>query len=132
MLSDFYKVGLRGYCEGKFENSREFVTSCSPQKNFFWFNFQTIWGLNDTVPDDIKKAMESYQTMTKWMSVCFGLALATTVLEILFSFTALFTRWGSFATTIISSVRPPPKKNPPQENTNTQNSSPQHSPSQPL
>lgn len=111
-LADFYKVGIRGHCEGKIENGKEVVTHCSEGKNYYWFNPIEVWNLNGTsaqnlFPDEMKSGLETYQKVAKWMVTCYGLALALTALEILIGITALFSRWGSLATTIISGVRLP-------------------------
>lgn len=112
-LADYYKVGIRGHCEGKIENGKEVVTSCSNPVNYYWFNPIEVWQLGDTTaqklfPDEMKSALASYQKVAKWMVTAYGLALATTALEVLIGITALFSRWGSLATTVISCVRVPP------------------------
>jgi len=106
-LADYYKVGIRGHCEGKIENNKEVVTSCSKPANYYWFNPIEVWQLDETAaqklfPDEMKNALESYRKVSKWMVTAFGLALAATALEILIGITALFSRWGSLATTVIS------------------------------
>ncbi|CAI6335700.1 unnamed protein product [Periconia digitata] len=108
-LTDFYKVGIRGYCEGKIDGDKEIVEKCSDQVNYFWFNPIEVWGLEGTsaqnmFSDEFKKGLDSYKKVAKWMVTCYGLALAATALEILIGITALFSRWGSLATTIVSCI----------------------------
>ena len=112
-LKDFYQVGLWNYCEGDIDrDGKEKVTYCSPRKASFWFNPIDVWELKDTsaqrvFPDKMKDALDAYQKVAKWMFIAYVLALCTTIAEIIVGIFAIFSRWGSFATTIVSTVSSP-------------------------
>ena len=112
---DFYHVSLWNYCAGNFTNaasngsSSDNVTYCSAHTNEFWFNPVDVWGLNNTGVDqlfskELRDGLSAYQTTAKWMFVAYVVALIATLVEILVGFFALFSRLGSLATTIVSSV----------------------------
>ncbi|KAF1958760.1 hypothetical protein CC80DRAFT_408478 [Byssothecium circinans] len=109
-LQDFYKVGFWGYCEGEIDsNGKENIKTCSERKNYFWFNPVEVWKLGDTpaqklFPEDMQKGLETYHKVSRWMFTAFMIAVASTVVEILVGIAALFSRWGSFVTTIVSTV----------------------------
>jgi hypothetical protein len=109
-LKDFYQVGLWNYCEGDIEkNGHHKVTFCSPRKASFWFNPVEVWELKDTTaekifPSKMKDGLEAYQKVAKWMFIAYVLALCTTIAEIIVGIFAIFSRWGSFVTTIVSTA----------------------------
>ncbi|KAL8746085.1 MAG: hypothetical protein Q9190_001842 [Brigantiaea leucoxantha] len=108
-IKDFYRVSLWNYCAGDFDNGNDKVTYCSPHTNEFWFNPIEVWGLNNSVTDQLfskqlRDGLDAYKEVAKWMFVAYIIALVSTIAEILVGFFALFSRWGSLATTIVSSV----------------------------
>ncbi|MCJ1459395.1 hypothetical protein MMC28_009772 [Mycoblastus sanguinarius] len=113
-VSDFYHVSLWNYCSGDFAKNgtggvSDHVTFCSPHQNEFWFNPVEVWGLNNTSVDqffstELRDGLNTYKTVAKWMFIAYIVALISTIVEILIGFLALFSRLGSLATTIISSV----------------------------
>lgn len=116
-LKDFYHISLWNYCSGDFGNNNtananngsDHVRFCSPRKNNFWFNPVEVWGLNATVASamfgkQLNDGLKAYQTATKWMTIAYIVATIATAVEILVGFLALFSRWGSLATTIVSLV----------------------------
>ncbi|KAL8951988.1 MAG: hypothetical protein Q9222_002080 [Ikaeria aurantiellina] len=108
-VKDFYHVSLWNYCSGDFDNGTDKVTFCSPRRNEFWFNPVEVWGLNNTGVDQIfskelRHGLDVYKTTAKWMFVAYVVALVATIVEILVGFFALFSRWGSLATTIVSTI----------------------------
>ena len=114
-IYDFYHISLWNYCAGNFtggttnSSASDNVTYCSPHTNEFWFNPVEVWGLNNTGVDkffstELRDGLSAYQTTVKWMFVAYIVALAATIVEILVGFFALFSRWGSLATTIVSGV----------------------------
>jgi hypothetical protein len=110
-LKDFYKVGFWGYCEGDIsKDGKETVTFCSEHANFFWFNPVEVWKLQNTTaqklfPEDMQKGLDTYHKVSRWMVGITEIALALTAAEILIGIAALFSRWGSFVTTMVSTVR---------------------------
>lgn len=116
-IYDFYHVSLWNYCAGDFnnnntaskENTNDHVTYCSPRTNSFWFNPVEVWGLNQTVADQLfgkqlTDGLKAYRAVAKWMFISYLIALIATIVEVLVGFFALFSRWGSLATTIVSSI----------------------------
>lgn len=116
-IYDFYHVSLWNYCAGDFnnnntaskENTNDHVTFCSKHTNEFWFNPVEVWGLNQSVADqlfgkELNDGLKAYRTVAKWMFVAYVIAIVATIVEVLVGFFALFSRWGSLATTIVSSV----------------------------
>lgn len=114
-IYDFYHISLWNYCAGNFtsnaanSSTSDNVTYCSPHTNEFWFNPVEVWGLNNTGVDqffskELRDGLAAYQTTAKWMFIAYVVALISTIVEILVGFFALFSRWGSLATTIVSSV----------------------------
>jgi len=104
-IEDFYTVYLWDYCSWSGDTKYSY---CSPKKAEFWFDPITVWGLNDTagieslIPKDLKDALDTYRDVSKWMFIVYVLALAATAVELLVGITAMFSRWGSFFTTLIS------------------------------
>ena len=113
-IDDFYHVSLWNYCSGNFSTNSsggvsDHVTYCSPHENEFWFNPVEVWHLNNTVVDhfldsEIKTGLNTYRTVAKWMFVAYIVALISTIVEIFVGVLALFSRWGSLATTIVSTI----------------------------
>ncbi|KAI9879513.1 MAG: hypothetical protein M1830_008305 [Pleopsidium flavum] len=110
-LKDFYTVSLWNYCDGSKANSSstsvETVEFCSPRQSEFWFNPVEVWGLNNTgleqvFPKELKDGLNAYQTASKWMFIAYVVAFVATALELIVGFFAVFSRWGSFATTVVS------------------------------
>lgn len=108
-LQDFYAVSLWNYCSGNYTNHQWHYTFCSPRQSEYWFNPVEVWGLNNTgvenlFPKELQDGLKVYQTVSKWMFIAYAVAFFTTITEVVVGVTAIFSRWGSFATTIISSV----------------------------
>lgn len=113
-IKDFYHISLWNYCSGDFSKNssgqyNDEVKFCSPRQNEFWFNPVDVWKLNNTVADklfsnQLKAGLNTYKTVAKWMFICYIVAVISTIVEILVGFTALFSRLGSVATTIVSGV----------------------------
>ncbi|KAK8195338.1 SUR7/PalI family-domain-containing protein [Phyllosticta capitalensis] len=109
-LKDIYTVGLMNYCDGDKNSTGGYkVTYCSERKAAFWFNPVDVWGLNNTaaedlIPDSLQKGLNIYKKVAKWMYAAYAVALACTVLEIVVGIFAIFSRWGSFFTTFISTA----------------------------
>lgn len=116
-VKDFYHISLWNYCSGDFgnnstadaNNANDHITFCSPRTNGFWFNPVEVWGLNATVASSmfgkqLNDGLKAYRTVTKWMTISYIVATVATGVEILVGFLALFSRWGSLSTTIVSFV----------------------------
>ena len=114
-VKDFYRIHLWNYCDGNFADNgtvkavSDKVDHCSPHKNYFWFNPVEVWGLNNTNIDklfskELRAGLNTYKTASKWMFVCYIVALIATIVEVIVGFLALFSRLGSVVTTIVSIV----------------------------
>ncbi|KAF2102832.1 hypothetical protein NA57DRAFT_31656 [Rhizodiscina lignyota] len=108
-LSDFYQVGLWDYCSGKNDSGDDKVTFCSKPQSSYFFNLTEVWNLQNTsaeeaFPKTLKDGLKAYQKGAHWMFVIYVIALAVTAGEIVVGFFAIFSRWGSCVTTIVSAA----------------------------
>jgi len=110
-LKDFYTVGLWNYCEGDTDKNgnNPTVTYCSPRKAAYWFNPIETWDLKNTTAQEIfgdkmQKALNGYKKVAGWMFTAYLVAFWVTLAEIILGIFAIFSRWGSFVTTIASAV----------------------------
>lgn len=112
-LNDFYTVSLWGYCTG---NTTEVdgknvstIDTCSKPAAQYWFDPVTVWGLNSTgaaslFPKQLAAGLSTYRLVARWMYIAYIAAFVFTVLELICGLLAVFSRWGSLATTIMSSL----------------------------
>lgn len=112
-LKDFYTVSLWNYCEGSVVEGSSRVDDCGKPKAQYYFDPLDVWGLNgtgtqDTVPKTLRDALNVYRTVTKWMFIAYVVAFVANVVELVIGFLAIFSRWGSFFTTIVAVVRSSP------------------------
>lgn len=83
---------------------------CSPRERMFWFDPVAVWNLNSTAGGVntssviSKGALDTYHTASKWMFITYCVAIIATAVELVVGLTALFSRLGSFATTVVSVV----------------------------
>ncbi|KAJ9661110.1 hypothetical protein H2201_006661 [Coniosporium apollinis] len=116
-MSDFYTIHLWNYCSGKKDASTgaETIEFCSPRQASYWFNPVEVWKLDgaaagadvkldDYIPGDLKKGLDTYAKVVKWMFALYVIALCATAAEIVIGILAIFSRWGSFVTTILSTA----------------------------
>ncbi|KAI9838747.1 MAG: hypothetical protein M1837_002345 [Sclerophora amabilis] len=109
-LKDIYTVSLWNYCAGsETEGGAYEVEKCSKRKTAFWFNPLEVWGLEDTpaaeaFPKELDKGLKTYQKVSGWMFWAYVIAFVATIVEIVVGIFAVCSRWGSLATTIVSTV----------------------------
>lgn len=118
-VKDFYHVSLWNYCSGDLRANRDFdkydasksddVTMCSKRQSQFWFDPVEVWGLTGTEADQLfsnqlRDGLKVYKSVAKWMVTSWIVAIIATAVEIVVGFFALFSRWGSLVTTIVSTV----------------------------
>ncbi|KAK8173851.1 SUR7/PalI family-domain-containing protein [Phyllosticta citrichinensis] len=109
-LKDIYTVGLMNYCDGNKNSTGGYkLTYCSKREQNFWFNPVEVWGLNNTavdglLPDSLQNGLKIYRKVAKWMYAAYAVALACTCLELVVGIFAIFSRWGSFMTTFVSTA----------------------------
>jgi hypothetical protein len=56
----------------------------------------------------MQKGLDTYKKVSGWMIWSFGIALILSAAEFIIGFFAIFSRWGSLVTTIVSTVRSHP------------------------
>jgi hypothetical protein len=108
-LRDFYTIGLWNYCEGDYKDGKYETTHCNGRKAKFWFNPVEVWGLNgtgveDEFPDELQKGLDIYRKVSGWMFVAYAVAFFATIAELVVGISAIFSRWGSLFTTLVSGV----------------------------
>jgi hypothetical protein len=111
-VRDFYDIGLMGYCAGNKTSSGSYeVDYCSKPKAQFWFDPVSVWKLNSTtsdtediLPSNLKKAINTYKTVSKWMFIAYAIALIATIVELVVGLFAICSRLGSLATSLVSGV----------------------------
>lgn len=108
-IRDFYDIGLWGYCDGNIHNGNFKTTNCSDPKAEFYFNPIEVWKLNNTgveniLPKDLSKALDTYKTVSKWMFIAYIIAFAATAAQLLVGLFAICSRWGSCVTSLVSAV----------------------------
>ncbi|KAI9848931.1 MAG: hypothetical protein M1838_000311 [Thelocarpon superellum] len=109
-LKDFYTVSLWNYCNGTVEaDNSSHVDACGKPVGSFYFNFVDVWGLNNSIagenfPKELQSGLNTYAAVSKWMYIAYVIAFVATVVELVVGFFAIFSRWGSLATTLASSV----------------------------
>jgi len=107
-VHDFYSIGLWNYCYGDFLNGNYMTTACTDRKTKFWFNPVEVWDLDgkddNLLPDSLKKGLDSYSKAAGWLYIAYAVAFFATVAELVVGISAIFSRWGSLATTICSGV----------------------------
>lgn len=111
-LKDFYQVGLFSYCEGDKNNQtgEETITYCSARKFQFHFDPLKVWDMNGTsiqeaLGDKYDSGMNVYKKVAGWMNWAFVITLVLTASEFVIGFFAIFSRWGSLITTIVSTAQ---------------------------
>jgi len=109
-MKDYYTIYLRGYCGW---NGDDTYANCSSPKAIFWFDPVTIWGLDsnttglpvkDLLPSDLRTGLSTYEKVSKAMSIVYLVALAATAATVLVGISAIFSRWGSLATTFFAAA----------------------------
>ncbi|CAI7587073.1 unnamed protein product [Penicillium glandicola] len=108
-IADFYDIGLWGYCSGNITDDKDTVTSCTDPKAQFYFNPATVLGISETTLETelgsgMKKILKVYKAVSKWMFIAYLVAFIATCAQVLLGVLAIFSRWGSCVTTIVSIV----------------------------
>jgi len=111
-LKDIYEVYMWNYCSGTKDNGTSGgvkLDFCSPRKAQFWFDPVEVWGLNGTgitniLPSEFNKGLSLYHKASTWMFVAYTLSFWVTAASIVVGLLAICSRWGSCATTIVSSA----------------------------
>ncbi|KAK2810666.1 hypothetical protein FQN50_002706 [Emmonsiellopsis sp. PD_5] len=105
-IHDYYLIGLWNHCY-KDEADKEW--KCTDRKTKYYFDPVAEWGLDDSqaegfLPERLDDGISAYKKVTGWMFVAFVIAFVATLVEILVGISAIFSRWGSLVTTVVSSV----------------------------
>ena len=106
-VSDIYTVGIWNYCSATHNSTG--IDYCSGRQASYWFNPVEVWGLNNSyasneIPDKLNNGLKVYQKVVHWMFVAYAVAFFATLAELLVGILAIFSRWGSFITTIVATV----------------------------
>ncbi|MCJ1359007.1 MAG: hypothetical protein MMC33_009007 [Icmadophila ericetorum] len=127
-----YTISLWNYCSGNGTAvTKSFISAgsetaseidfCTPKAVHFWFDPETVWGLNTTLNSSVgldvgtdknilfdgafNDTLKTYKYIaTHWISTLYIIAIFCTALEILVGIGGLFSRLGSLFTSIISLV----------------------------
>lgn len=116
-LARVYEVHLYNFCERN--KVDKVVTWCSPKMANYHFDPLPIWSLNTarkhdamTKEDEIKllgekgqKALDAYHAAALPLFISYQVSYWATLVTILCGISAVFSRWGSFATWLLSIVR---------------------------
>lgn len=109
-MYDYYTIYLRGYCGW---NGNDKYANCSSPQAIFWFDPITVWGLNSNttgstieqlLPKTLRDGLNTYEAVSKAMGVVYIVALGATSATALVGISAIFSRWGSFATTFFAAA----------------------------
>ncbi|KAI1926554.1 hypothetical protein LOZ58_003221 [Ophidiomyces ophidiicola] len=104
-LREEYIVGLYNHCSGNVDGSNY---QCSERKSKYWFDPVEVWGLGDTVknyyPKGLADGLNAYKKVAKWLFIAYAISIAASVVQLLVGISAIFSRWGSFATTIFAAA----------------------------
>ncbi|EME89252.1 uncharacterized protein MYCFIDRAFT_129792 [Pseudocercospora fijiensis CIRAD86] len=111
-VAEIYNVYLWNYCSSN--NTDGSDTKCSKREAQFVFDPIDVWQLNTTGiatstssadnAIDGKKALDAYRKVAKWMFIAYQVSFWTTLATIIVGILALFSRWGSLFTWILSAV----------------------------
>ena len=108
-VKDFYSIYMWNYCASDTILPNDF-SFCSKAKADWSFDLIKVWNLNGTgmeyaFPKELTDGLKVFEHVSKWMYYAYLFATIATVLELMVGISAIFSRWGSFATTIFSGVR---------------------------
>ncbi|QIW97170.1 hypothetical protein AMS68_002688 [Peltaster fructicola] len=114
----YYRVNVFNYCSSN--STADSVDYCSGRQTGFVFDFVDQWGLapsyngqtvsGSALDDEVKNifgqafldTMNAYRSASKWVTIAFQVALWTAVGTAIAAILALFSRWGSFITWVLS------------------------------
>lgn len=108
-IKDWYTIGLWNQCHGSFKNGEMVTEGCSDPHIKYWFDPKKEFNLGDIPVDELysdklKNALNTYHKASNALYYIFIIAFVTTIVEILAGIGAIFSRWGSFFTTLVSLV----------------------------
>lgn len=84
-LSDFYNVGIWGYCKGNIEGGRSNLTECTHPTVSFWFNFTEVLDLRGSwaekiFPNQVDRLGGVYKFASKGVTATYIGAVVATLL----------------------------------------------------
>ncbi|KAF1817087.1 hypothetical protein P152DRAFT_7836 [Eremomyces bilateralis CBS 781.70] len=110
-LEDIYTVGIWSYCSGPApaDGKAYKPTFCSKRSSNFAFDPIEVWGLNGTniqnaFPDKLEDGLKIYRSISRWLFIAHAVAFFVTLAELIVGLFAIFSRWGSCATSIVASA----------------------------
>lgn len=110
-VKDFYSIFMWNYCAGDTIVPNKF-SFCSKATADWSFDLIKVWNLDGTgteyeFPKELIDGLKVFEHVSKWMYYAYLFATIGTVIELLVGISAIFSRWGSFATTFFSGVSLP-------------------------
>ena len=106
-LKAFYDVGLWNYCTG--DDPKGPVLECSTRQASYWFNPFDVWAggplAEKLVSDDWHKALNTYQSVAKWLFAAYLIATIATALTLLLGILSFFmSRVTTFITALAADI----------------------------
>ncbi|KAI9854371.1 MAG: hypothetical protein M1813_001274 [Trichoglossum hirsutum] len=100
---DVYAIYLWNYCSGNLKDGVQELNFCSKPNHWFFdlYNLWSTWGIKIAEPGS---KWYWLRNTPRPMLVAYNIALAASILEVLVGFSAIFSRWGSFATLFFSGL----------------------------
>ncbi|RMD44292.1 hypothetical protein DV735_g884, partial [Chaetothyriales sp. CBS 134920] len=110
-VQDYYTLYLRSSCSWDADANSTY-TNCTAPKAFWYFDPVAEWSLNETgsaevdelLSTSLRASLSTYRTASKALFVLYTAALAAVAASLLLGLFAVFSRWGSFFTTLFASV----------------------------
>ncbi|KAI9807848.1 MAG: hypothetical protein M1825_005153 [Sarcosagium campestre] len=108
-IDHVYTVSLWNYCYGDIKKNNYEVKKCMRPYSGFWFNPIKAFGLEDlapvsSYPKEVRDGLNVIKNVSKWMFAAYAIAFFVTLAELVCGFFAIFSRWGSFVTSILSGI----------------------------
>ena len=107
-LADYYKVSLWGYCAWTDGNRNctkaKFDWASAELNKTAYQSFESTTGVKVTLPKDVRTALKTFGTVSKWAQVVYIVALVAAFVELIFGAFAICSRIGSCCTFIVSSI----------------------------
>lgn len=107
-LADYYKVSLWGYCSWKDGNRNctkaSFDWASSKLNDTAYTAVISDTGVTVNLPKDVKAALKTFGTVSKWTQVVYIVAIIAAATELIFGLFAICSRIGSCCTYIVAAI----------------------------
>ncbi|KAF2771138.1 hypothetical protein EJ03DRAFT_251425, partial [Teratosphaeria nubilosa] len=103
LLRDIYQIHLWNYCTSNKTNGK--IDWCSKRHKNYYFDPLTTESLeNEMLGKSAREAFDAYKKVSKWMFIAYQTSFWTTLATIACGLLAIFSRWGSLLTWLLSIV----------------------------